>query len=100
MVLQEGSTRCIVHDEKRCALLHGKVEHAHNMGMLQAGKCLRLGKEWSYLLVLERGVQDFERCTTFEIDMLAEVDFCEASSPKQAQQSIVAKLLTGAIWHG
>jgi hypothetical protein len=101
VMLQEGPTRSVVHNEKRGpVLLHSKVMHAHDVGMLQAGERLRFSEELIYLLVFERGVQDLERCPAFQEEMLAEVDLGEAPSPEQAQEAVVAKLLADALWHG
>jgi hypothetical protein len=82
VALEERPACGVVHDEKRRAiLLYSKVKDAHNVGVLQACESLRLIKELLHLLVFERGVQDFERGTTLEVAMLAEVDFGEAASP-------------------
>src|SRR5215469_15117578 len=97
VTLEDSPARRIVHDKKGRPLLHGKVEDAHNLGMLQTGERLRLREEVLHLFVFERGVQDFERGTAFEKDVLAEIDLSEAAVPKQAQETVVAQLLTNAI---
>src|SRR5260370_7798490 len=80
-------------------MFHSKVVDAHNMRMVEASEQLRLGEEGVDIFVFQRGMQDFEGGTAFEIDMLAQIDLCEAASSKQAQQAIVAHLLTNAIRH-
>jgi hypothetical protein len=51
------------------------------------------------ILLLQRNVQHFEGGAAFQIDVLTKIDFREAASPEQAQEAVVAKLLTSAIWH-
>ncbi len=100
VTLAQGALARIVHGQKRDALFHSKVVDAHNMRMVEASEQLRLGEEGVDIFVFQRGMQDFEGGTAFEIDMLAQIDLCEAASSKQAQQAIVAQLLTNAIGHG
>jgi hypothetical protein len=93
MPLPQGAVKRIVHGEKWRTLLHGKVVDAHNVRVVQASEQLRLGEEGFNVLLFQQRMQDFERGTTFQIDMLTQIDLGEAASSKQAQQTIVAKLL-------
>jgi hypothetical protein len=65
----------------------------------KASQNLGFGKEGIDRLIGERSVQHFEGHPTLQIDVLGQVHLCEAASSQQAQEAIVAKLLTGAIGH-
>jgi len=41
VLCSQGSPRGIVHDQEGQAILDGKIEHAHDMGMLKPRKGLR-----------------------------------------------------------
>ncbi len=69
--MPQRAVKRIVHREKRRSLLHGKIVNTHNMLMVQTSEQLRLSEERFDILVFERGVQDFERCPAFQIDMFA-----------------------------
>ena len=58
--------------------------------MFQASERLSFGEELIYILVLKCVVQDFERHTTFQVNMFSQVDLGETATSEQAQQAIVA----------
>ncbi len=83
----------IFYHQKRRAVLHGEIEHAHNvrMGEICQGLCF-LHKAGGVLFA-ELCVKNFEGRTAFEVDMLAQVDLGKASLAKEPSQAVVAQLL-------
>ncbi len=80
MPRSQGATDGIVHDQKGHTILDGKIEHAHNVWVIQARKGLRFPQELFGVLLAQARVQDFECGLLLKIHMLAQIDFGEASS--------------------
>ncbi len=76
----QGATCGIVHDQKRHAVLNSKIEHAHNMGVVQPCQRLRFAQELRGVLLVQAQVQDFECGRLVEIGMLAQIDVSEAAT--------------------
>src|SRR5436309_8039284 len=72
VTLPKGSAWGIVHDQHGRSLLHSKVEHTHNMAVLEANQSLCLFKEPLRFFVTKGEAQHFERSRTVEIAMLAQ----------------------------
>ena len=69
------------------------------MRMREACQRLRLLQKRLGIRLGEVHVQHFQRGVAPQRDMLAQVDFSEAPLPQQANQTIVAQLLTDTICH-
>src|SRR2546421_12702557 len=93
MAVAQGPMGRILYHQKRSAVLHGEIEHAHNVwvGEICQGLCFQ--HKAGGVLFAELCVKNFESCTAFEVDMLAQVDFSKASLAKEPSQAIVAQLL-------
>ena len=89
----------MLYDEEGKALLHGEIEHAHNVGMGETRQQLGFAHKVGCILLAEPGVQDFEGSLTLEIDMLPQVDLGEAAPAQQAQQAVISELFADTIYH-
>src|SRR5438270_1115575 len=90
MALAQGSMGGILYHQKRSAILHGEIEHAHNVRVGEIGQGLCFLHKAGGVLLAELCVQNFEGSTAFKVDMLAQVDLGKASLAKKASQAIVA----------
>ncbi len=91
--------RCVVHHEKGSFPVPAEVDDAHDMGMRQARDGARLGEKTLHVLGCQLGVQHLDGDPRLQVDMLTQVDLGEAALVKQAQDMIVAQLLSCAICH-
>src|SRR5215470_11021189 len=97
MTFAYSATRSIVHDENWRPLINEELEYAHDIRMSETRKRLALSKELFYILFFKRGMQHFECCLTFQVEMFPQVHFCESASSKQTQKTIVAELVSDMV---
>lgn len=65
--------------------------------MFQAGDRARLAQEILHVLLRDAHLQDFERRLCPQVDVVAQVDISEAPVSEDAQQTILAKLLSDSV---
>src|SRR5262249_32905210 len=75
------SAWCIICDKKGDIACHTEFQHAHDVWMPQANQCLCLFEESLHFFVFGGGAQHFESSLAFKIQVFAEIDLREASSP-------------------
>ncbi len=78
------------HQEGQAVVSNVEVQHAHNVGMDQAGNDLSLLQEAQHLLLGHACMQDFDSGLALQIDVLAQVDLGKAALAQQADQAIFA----------
>src|SRR5947209_3866950 len=93
MTVEQSPMRGILEHQKRRAVLHSKIQHAHNVRMRETCQGLGFLQKAGLVLFAEPGVKDFEGRTAFEVDMLTQVDLGKASLTKESSQTVVAQLL-------
>ena len=91
--------RSILDHQKRRAVLHRKIQHAYNMGMVEANQHLCFLEKAFGVFVLEHRAQNFDGGVALKVDMLAQVHLGKAALSQQTQQSIVPKWVANAISH-
>src|SRR5947209_2244998 len=99
MKLAQCAIGSILHHQKRDTIFHIKVEDAHDMGMRETGQHACLSAELLATLTGEVGMQHFNSCLRIEVQMFSQIDLSKAALTKQANQAIVAKLLSYAVDH-
>lgn len=80
----QGAVGGVLHDQIGQAVLHAKVQHAHDMRMFESGDGARLGEKVGQIIFPQAGMQDFDGGLALEMEMLGEVDLCEAAFAEQA----------------
>jgi len=99
MTVAQRPMRGILEHQKRRAVLHGEIQHAHDVRMGETCQGLCFLHKAGLILFAELGVKDFEGRTAFKVDMLAQVDLGKASLAKESSQTVVAQLLTYTVGH-
>src|SRR6266571_4907478 len=101
MALAQGAVGGVVHDQEGGGVFNVKVENAHDVGVDKGGDGFGFALEVISGFVGELGMQDFDgRLLGGEAQVLAEVNFGEASTSEEADEAVVAELLAGAVGHG
>src|SRR2546421_12599275 len=99
MQLSQRTIGGIIHDKEGQVLLYIKIEDAHDMGMHEARNHARLRAEWLDVLAGQVGMQHFDGRLRVEVQMLSQVDVGKTALSQQAQQAIVAQVLSHAAGH-
>src|SRR2546421_5335008 len=99
MHLSQRTIGGIVHDKKGQVLLHVKIEDAHDMGMHETSNRARLRAEWFDVVARQVGMQHFDGHLRVEVQVLSQVDVGKTALSQQAQQVIVAQVLSHASGH-
>src|SRR2546421_6744299 len=99
MHLSQRTIGGIVHDKKGQVLLHVKIEDAHDMGMHETSNRARLRAEWFDVVARQVGMQHFDGHLRIEVQVLSQVDVGKTALSQQAQQVIVAQVLSHASGH-
>ena len=94
MHLSQRTVGGIVHDKKGQVLLHVKIEDAHDMGMHETSNRARLRAEWFDVVARQVGMQHFDGRLRVEVQVLSQVDVGKTALSQQAQQAIVAQVLS------
>src|SRR6266849_7006225 len=95
----QGAMGGIIHHQKGHALLHIKIEDAHNSGMSQRRDGLGFMQEVLGLLATQVGVEHLDGRLLLESHVLAQIYLRIAAFPQQSDQPIVAELLSKTICH-
>src|SRR6266567_5161691 len=99
MVLAQCPTRGIAHDQERGAIDDIEIKDAHDMGVFEAGDGVSLLLETLHFAPVGKArVQDFDGSGGTQTQMFAQVDFCEATSPQETDEAIVAELLADTVF--
>src|SRR5437763_682971 len=93
VTVAQGPMRSILYYQKRGAVLHRHIQHAHNVRMGEICQGLCFLHKVGGVLFAELCVKDFEGSTAFEVDMLAQVDLGKASLAKKSSQAVITQLL-------
>src|SRR5436305_1870675 len=99
MHLSQRTVGGIVHDKKGQVLLQVKIEDAHNMGMDETSNRARLRAKWLDVVARQVGMQHFDGRLRVEVQVLSQVDVGKTALPQQAQQTVVAQVLSHAAGH-
>src|SRR5713226_8011704 len=89
----------IIHHQKGGRALDGELTHAHNIRMGQLGNGLGFSQEELLILLVEHGMENFDRGIASQVEMLSQVDFRKAPLPQETMQTIVPKPLSFTLWH-
>ncbi len=74
MAIPQCAIGRVVHDQKRHAVLHAKVNDAHNMRVFEAGDHPRFSQEVFHVGAGKARLEHFDRRLCLEVNMFAEVD--------------------------
>src|SRR5215467_7003727 len=99
MELAQGATRSILHDQKRRARLHPKVQDAHDMRMAQGGQGTSLAQKVFHLTLVPRAMEQFDGGLGAQMHMLSQVDRPPMPLSQHLDEPIGSELLSGMIWH-
>src|SRR5881227_2091901 len=99
VTLSQGAVGGIIHHQKRHAILHIEIEHAHNRGMCQPGNRLCFLLEVLSLAARQVRMQHLNGCLQIQPYMLPKVDLSIATLSQQADQPVITELLSKAICH-
>jgi len=80
-------------------ILDTKIQHTHNVRMLQARNSACLGTELLDIAARQFGMQHFDGGLGLQVNVYAEIDISKAATPKVAHQAIVSKLLGHVVGH-
>src|SRR5260370_5305424 len=97
--LPQGTPWCILHDQERCTLLHTEVQHPHDVGMTEASQDGGFAKKAFHLTVSPWPKGDFEGRQGAQVQMLPQIDGCQAPLSQRLDELVVAELLSDAISH-
>ena len=75
-----------------------KIQHAHNMGMYEAGDGLRLAAKVLDIIVSEPCVEQFDGGLRFKVNMLAKIHFGKPSLPQLTDEPVIAQALPNIIY--
>src|ERR1700694_1383027 len=98
-MLAQGATGRITHDEIRHSIHDAEIQHAYDIGMLQARNCACLIAKLLQVLATQMRIKHFDGRQGIEVDMLSQIDISETAAPKQMKQAIIPKLLSCTIGH-
>src|SRR6266699_2770315 len=99
VALAQGAIGGIVHDEKRNAVLHAKVEDADDVGVDEAGDGAGFIAELLHTAADQAHLKHFDGCLGIQVNMLAEVDVGEPALPDYTHQVVAAELLSNEVGH-
>jgi hypothetical protein len=80
-------------------LLDNKIMDRHDLRMPQTSKRLSLGQKLGDIRVPKLCPQDFDRCVTFQMEVLTQIDRGLPTLPKQTHQPIITENLSNTICH-
>src|SRR5215471_14646080 len=89
----------VIDHQKGHVALHIEIEDVHNAWMDECGNDVRFLLEVFSLLLAQMLMEHFYSCLLVESHVLAQVDISEATLSQQADQPVVAKLLTDTVDH-
>src|SRR5947209_17530272 len=72
--MAQSATRSILHDQKRRALLHAKVQDAHDRGMAQGSQGTSLTQKAFHLTLVPWAMEQFDGGLGAQLHMLSQVD--------------------------
>src|SRR5207249_103122 len=97
MKLAQRAFRCVVHNQEGNVILHAEVQDAYNVRVPEVSNGLSFGDKACHIVLSELRMQDFNGGLCFQVEVFTEVDIGEAPLSKQANEAIVAQLLSYAI---
>src|SRR6266700_4978788 len=86
VALAQGAIGGIVHDEKRNADLHAKVEDADDVGVDEAGDGGGFAAELFHTAADQAHLKHFDGCMRIQVDIHVDVDLALHTLPRDAHQ--------------
>src|SRR5581483_1598360 len=94
--MPQAAVRSISHYKVRSIIGHSKIQHTHDIRVLQASDYTSFKAKTLQILRSQPRMKDFNRSFGTEVGMFAQIYLGMTSLPQDARQSITTKLLAGS----
>src|SRR6266568_1067353 len=86
----------IVHDKIGNATFDIKFQYLYNMRMAQVSNSASLSQKIVHILISEAHIQHFDGGKGVEMDVFAQINVGEVTTPQQLDNTVISQLLTHA----